>query len=137
MAAKKATAATIAPKEREHLEECVQTIKGFLDTWLKYYWQFRHAYLGDPVTVATEFAFLQVKSEVARRHQYLFNELEQLYIGGDEITDLLRKTVSLEKVAKTQSDNYYKVEKAWHIFYINLHDTLASIQYRLDQEDKQ
>ncbi len=134
--AKKSASVAIPPKEREHLEECVATIKSFLDAWVQFYWTFRHIYLGDPVTIQKELQFLQAKSDVARRHQYLYDQLGPLYIGGQYITDLLRMVVNLEKISKTQKENYHKVEKHWHTVFLNLHDTLISIQFRLDQEDK-
>lgn len=134
--AKKSASVAIPPKEREHLEECVATIKSFLEVWIQFYWTFRHIYLGDPVTVQKELQFLQAKSDVARRHQYLYDQLGKLYIGGEFITDLLRKVVNLEKISKTQKENYHKIEKHWHTVFLNLHDTLISIQFRLDQEDK-
>lgn len=134
--AKKSASVAIPPKEREHLEECVVTLKSFLELWVQFYWIFRHAFLGDPVTMQKELQFLQLKSEAARRHQYLYDQLGDLYVGGGYITDLLRKVVNLEKISNTQKENYHKVEKYWHTVFLNLHDTLISIQFRLDQEDK-
>lgn len=137
MAAKKSASAAIPPKERERFEECVAGIRSFLELWTQFYWAFRHAFLGEPVTSQSEYQFLQMKSEVARRHQFLFEQLGDLYINGGLLTDLLRMIVNLEKVSKTQKDNYHKIEKFWHMVFLNLQDTLISIQFRLDQEDKQ
>jgi hypothetical protein len=137
MAAKKTASVALPSKEREHLEESTATIKAFVDVWTQLYWAFRHAFLGDPITVQAEAQFLQIKSEVARRHAFLFDQLGRLYIGGEHLTELLRKIVTLERVSKTQKDNYYKLEKHWHVIFINLNDSLMSIQFRLDQEDKQ
>jgi hypothetical protein len=137
MAAKKSATTAMPPKEREHLEESVATLKSFLDLWGQFYWGFRKAFLGEPITVQIEDQFLKLKSEVARRHQYLYDQIEGFYVGGEHITDLLRKIVTLEKISKTQKENYYKVEKHWHTIFINLHDTMMTIQFRLDQEDKQ
>jgi hypothetical protein len=134
--AKKSATAALAPKDREQLEECVATVKSFLDLWLQFYWFFRRVFLGEPVNTQKELQFLQFKSEVARRHQYLMDQLGREYIGGGDITDLLRKVVNMEKIARTQKENYHKIEKEWHIVLINLHDTMISIQFRLDQEDK-
>jgi len=127
----------LAPAERERLEECLAGIKSFFPIWLEYHLAFRRAYLGEPVTVEQEARFLQLKSDVARRHQYLFDQLGRDYVDGAYITDLLRSTINLEKVAKTQSTNYYKIENNWHRFYMNLQDTVTSIQFRLEQEDRQ
>ena len=124
------------PKEREHLEECLANVKTFLVTWQSFYFLFRKTYLGEPVTVALENRFLKLKSEVARKHQYLYEQLGKLYIRGALITDLLRMVVNLEKISKTQSSNFYKIEHFWHEFYANLYDTLTTIQFRLEQEDK-
>lgn len=125
------------PKEREHLEECLANLKTFLTVWQTFYFLFRQAFLGEPVTVDLENRFLKLKSEVARKHQFLYEQLGQLYIGGALITDLLRMVVNLEKISKTQSSNFYKIERFWHEFYLNLYDTLTTIQFRLEQEDKQ
>ncbi|MCA9439522.1 MAG: hypothetical protein KC964_01855 [Candidatus Omnitrophica bacterium] len=124
------------PKTREHLEECVQTIKEFIEKFRQFYWQFRRAYLGEPVTTDAERKFLRMKSEIARHHQYLFEQVGRDYIGGTVLTDFLRTVVNLEKVSKTQSSNYYKIEKFWHEIDLNLEDSLVSIQFRLDQEDQ-
>jgi hypothetical protein len=97
---------------------------------------FRRAFLGDPVTTDAERKFLRMKSEIARQHQYLYEQLESKYIGGKVLTDFLRTVVNLEKISKTQATNYYKVEKHWHEIYLNLEDTLVSIQFQLDQEDQ-
>lgn len=125
------------PKEREHLEECLANLKTFLVSWQAFYFLFRQTYLGEPVTVDLENRFLKMKSEVARKHQFLYEQLGQLYVGRALITDLLRMVVNLEKISKTQSSNFYKVERFWHEFYLNLYDTLTTIQFRLEQEDKQ
>lgn len=135
-ATKKSASTAIPPKEREHLEECIASIKSFLELWVQFYWSFRRIFQGDAVTVQKELQFLQLKSEVARRHQYLYDQLGNVYIEGGNITDLLRKIVNLEKVSNTQKENYYKVERGWHTVFLNLNDTLISIQFRLDQEDK-
>ncbi|KXK37577.1 MAG: hypothetical protein UZ16_OP3001001067 [Candidatus Hinthialibacteria bacterium OLB16] len=135
-ATKKSASTAIPPKEREHLEECVAAIKSFIELWVQFYWSFRRIFSGDTVTVQKELQFLQLKSEVARRHQYLYDLLGNLYIDGAYITDLLRKVVNLEKISHTQKENYYKVEKGWHTVLINLNDTLITIQFRMDQEDK-
>ena len=129
--------APMKPQEREHLEECLANVKSFLKILLDFYLAFRRSYLGDPVTPELETSFLQLKSEVAQRHQFLYDQLGAHYIGGATITDLLRSVVNLEKIAKTKPENYYKVEKNWHQFYLNLHDTATSIQFRLEQEDQQ
>jgi len=124
------------PKKREHLEECVQSIREFCEKYKQLYWSFRKAFLGEPVTTDGERKFLRMKSEVARHHQYLYEQLGQEYIGGTVLTDFLRSVVNLEKVSRTQSSNYYKIEKLWHEIYLNLEDSLVSIQFRLDQEDQ-
>jgi len=137
MRSKSKALVVMKPQEREHLEECLANVKSFVKIWLDFYLTFRRSYLGEPVTPECEASFLRLKSEVAQRHQYLYDQLERHYIGGAVITDLLRAVVNLEKIAKTQSENYYKVEKNWHQFYLNLHDTVTSIQFRLEQEDQQ
>lgn len=124
------------PKTRENLEESVQTLTDFIAKFKQFYWTFRKAFLGDPVTTDAERKFLTMKSEVARLHQYLFEQLGNAYIGGTVLTDFLRTVVNLEKVSKTQDANYYKIEKHWHEIYMNLEDTLVSIQFKLDQEDQ-
>jgi hypothetical protein len=129
--------APMKPQEREHLEECLANVKSFVKIWLDFYLAFRRSYLGEPVTPEHESSFLRLKSEVAQRHQYLFDQMGSHYVGGAVITDLLRSVVNLEKIAKTQSENYYKVERNWHQFNMNLQDTVTSIQFRLEQEDQQ
>ena len=133
---KKKTQGPMDPKTREHLEECAQSVREFTEKYKQLYWQFRKAYLGEPVTTDAERKFLRIKSEVARHHQYLFDQLGPDYIAGVVLTDFLRMVVNLEKVSKTQSTNYYKIEKLWHEIYMNLEDSLVSIQFRLDQEDQ-
>ena len=133
---KKQNQGPMDPKEREHLEECVEVITEFIGKFKQLYWTFRKAYLGDPVTTEAERKFLMMKSEVARLHQYLYEMLEDKYIGGVVLTDFLRTIVNLEKISKTQDTNYYKIEKQWHEIYMNLEDTLATIQFKLDQEDQ-
>ncbi len=133
---KKQTNGPMDPKKREILEESVQTLTEFIEKFKQFYWTFRRAFLGDPVTTDLERKFLKMKSEVARQHQYLFEQLGENYIGGIVLTDFLRTTVNLEKISKTQDTNYYKVEKHWHEIYMNLEDTLVSIQFKLDQEDQ-
>ena len=133
---KKVAPVGIPPKEREHLEECAANIKAFLEIWSQIYWTFRHAFLGDPVTMEKEIRLLQLKSEIARRHQFLYEQLGEHYIGGEMTTDFLRIVVNLEKISKTQVENYYKIEKKWQLFLLNLNDSMTTIQFRLDQEDQ-
>lgn len=133
---KKKTQGPMDPKARENLEESVQTLKDFLEKFKQFYWLFRRAFLGDPVTTDGERRFLQMKSEVARQHQYLFEQLERNYVSGTVLTDFLRTVVNLEKISKTASSNYYKIEKHWHEIYLNLEDSLVTIQFKLDQEEQ-
>jgi hypothetical protein len=136
----------LSPKDREkkikYLEECRDSIKPFLPMWVQFYWIIRHAKKGDPVTTEMEIKFLRMKSELARKHQYLYeqlneNEFGRLYIDGESATGFLRSVVNLEKITNTRDENYYKVEKYWHRFFIALRDSLTSIEYQLDQEDSQ
>ena len=139
MAAKEKKPQVMDPAEREHLEECAKTVREFLKLWVEFYFMFRSPFLGEPVTVEHEARFLELKSKVAFRHQFLYEQLSDgdHYVGAAYITDLLRMIVNLEKISHTQSENYYKIEKIWHQFYINLYDSLTKIEFRLKQEDQQ
>jgi hypothetical protein len=125
------------PKEREHIEDCIKRIKEFQALWLDFYFRVRGSFLGEPVTAEQELKFLQVKSEVAMRHQYLYELLGQHYLGAQLLTDLLRKVVNLEKVSKTASENYYKIERFWHEYFVNLQESMVALQFRLELEDQQ
>lgn len=124
------------PQERENLEESVTTIKEFLSMWTEFYWMVRRSFLDKQFKPAQERDFLKLKSEVARRHEYLVEQLGRNYVGGKGITDILRMTVNLEKLAATATENYYKLEKFWHEVYLNLSDSLFNIQFKLEQEEK-
>ena len=137
MAKKEKKLEPLDPKVREHMEECIKSVREFQGIFIDFFFRVRSSFLGEPVTAEQELKFLQIKSEVAMRHQYLFEQLGQHYIGGMVLTDLLRKIVNLEKISKTAATNYYKVERSWHEFFMNLQDSMTALQFRLELEDQQ
>ena len=64
-------------KEQEEIEFRIGAIKKFLEIWFQYDELFQASFGTDRVDQKSEDEFLQLKSQLARRHQYLLE-----YLGG-------------------------------------------------------
>lgn len=122
--------------QQEYIEGAINKTQDFIKQWLQFERMYRDAHHKLNITPDTEKRFIQVKSHCARIHEYLLGMLDQNYIGGERITEILRRTVTLKQMSMTRDDNYFNIQNDWHVRYLHLQETLANLQYQQEQMAK-
>ena len=121
-------------KEQEEIEFRVGAIKKFLELWFRYDELFQSAYGSEQIDPKEEDEYLQLKSQLARRHQYLLEYLGGEYEGGGPITEYLSNTVTLSGMRGLHPDFYKKLCGSWHKSAIYLNAALGYLQSRLEEQ---
>ncbi len=121
-------------KEKEEIEYRIKFIKQFLDLWTRYDKLFQSAYHDQKADQESDDEFLKLKSQCARRHQYLMEYLGQEYKGAEQITPYLSDTVTLKAMVGIHVDFYKKLSLQWHHTFLRLHEALGYLRTRLELE---
>lgn len=107
-----------------------EDLKHLYDLWLKFRKYYLKAFTTEPISREEEHDFLEIKSEIAKYHRVLSEEVhENLYFAGDKIIELLRKSISvahLRALPLVDKNLYYKM---WHYIFIHLGRTLGAYQF--------
>ncbi len=122
-------------KEQEEIEFRIAAIKKFLELWYRYDELFQTAFGRETrVESKVEEDFLNLKSQLAKRHQYLLEYLGREYKGADPITEYLGDTVTLNGMRQIHQDFYKKLCGSWHKTTLNLNAALGYLQSRLEEQ---
>ena len=121
-------------KEQEEIEFRIGAIKKFLELWFQYDELFQASFGSDRIDQKSEDEFLQLKSQLARRHQYLLEYLGGEYNGGGPITEFLSDTVTLKSMRQIHPDFYKKLCGSWHKTTLYLNAALGYLQSRLEEQ---
>lgn len=122
-------------REREEIEFRIAAIKKFLELWGKYDEMFQRAYREEgPIDQEDEEEFLKLKSELARRHQYLMEYLKEEYNLGVPITPYLSDTVTLDNMRGIHFDFYKKLCGQWHATFLALNNALGYLMVHLEDQ---
>ncbi|MGC9329469.1 MAG: hypothetical protein ACP5I1_17675 [Candidatus Hinthialibacter sp.] len=122
------------PKEKEEIEYRIKIIKEFLKLWERYDELFRQAYLDKKATPEEEEEFFKIKAQLARRHQYLLEYLEEEYDRAEPITPYLSDTVTLHGMLNIHFDFYKKLRLQWHATFLRLNEALGYLMTHLELE---
>ncbi|MBI1390943.1 MAG: hypothetical protein GC154_21135 [bacterium] len=122
------------PKEQEEIEYRIKCIKQFLELWVRYDEFFQSAYHGAEVTAQQEEEFLKLKSQCARRHQYIIEYMGAEYKGAEQITNYLSDTVTLQTLVGIHFDFYKKLSLQWHHAFLKLNEALGILRTHLEIE---
>ena len=126
--------ATWNQKEKEEIEFRIQSIKKMLDLWYRYDELFRKAYHTQEVSQEEDDEFLKIKSQLARRHQYLLEYLGKEYEKAEPITNYLSDTVTLRNMVGIHEDFYKKLCLQWHQTMLRLKEALGYLITHLELE---
>lgn len=122
-------------REREEIEFRIAAIKSFLELWHKYNAMFQRAYRQQQeIPQEEEDEFLKLKSEIARRHQYLLEYLGDEYKRGVPVTPYLSDTVTLKSMQGIHFDFYKKLRGQWHTTFLALNDALGDLMVHLEEQ---
>ncbi|RJP35353.1 MAG: hypothetical protein C4527_00790 [Candidatus Omnitrophota bacterium] len=121
-------------KEKEEIEFRVNAIKQFLEMWHRYDDLFNHAFYNKEATPEQEEEFFKLKSQLARRHQYLLEYLGKEYDRAEPITPYLSDTVTLQNMIGIHFDFYKKLCLQWHDTTLRLNEALGYLLTHLDLE---
>ncbi len=121
-------------KEQEEIEFRIGAIKKFLEHWHRYDDLIEKTFGTDSVDSKEEQEFLQLKSKLARQHQYLLEYLGNEYGSGVQITDYLADTVTLDGMRGIHLDFHKKLSGRWHKTTIFMNAALGYLQARLEDQ---
>ena len=122
------------PKEKEEIEFRIKAIQQFLELWYRYDELFQHAYRDKDVSAEKEEEFLKLKSQLARRHQYLMEYLGKEYSRAEAITPFLSDTVTLRNMVGIYFDFYKKLRLQWHSTMLRLNEALGYLMTHMELE---
>jgi hypothetical protein len=120
-------------EELEVLEKTISRVQEFLKDWVQFERMLRDCHHNLNLTPEAEKQFIQLKSQCARRHEYLMDMLGRDYIAAERITPILQRAVTLRKMAESRLENYFNVQHEWNIRYLHLQESLATLLYRHEQ----
>ncbi len=121
-------------KEKEEIEYRIKVIKQFLELWERYDAMFQHVYREQDATNEEEEEFFKIKSQLARRHQYLLEYLEDEYIKPEVITSYLSDTLTLRNMIGIHFDFYKKLRMQWHATFLHLNEALGYLMTHMELE---
>jgi len=121
-------------KEKEEIEFRIKAIQQFLELWYRYDEMFQHAYRDKEVSAELEEEFLKLKSQLARRHQYLLEYLGKEYNRPEPITPFLSDTVTLRNMFGIHFDFYKKLRLSWHATMLRLNEALGFLMSKSELE---
>lgn len=121
-------------KEKEEIEYRIQVIKQFLELWNRYDQLFDSAYHEKDPKAELEVEFLKIKSNLARRHQYLMDYLGDEYKRPEPVTPFLSDTVTLQSMVNITFDFYKKLKLQWHATTLHLNEALGTLMTQLELE---
>jgi len=107
----------------------VQT-QEFLDLWVKFFDMMVAARRTEELTPQHETAFLAVKSELARRHKVLEQNLGTDYNLDANTMNIVGQAISLASLCSSSDIAMKKMENEWHRVYISINETLGVLQNR-------
>ena len=87
----------------------------------------------EEITREDEQSFLKLKSLLARRHQYLIDNLGDDYIGAKPVTPILSLCVNLHVVSRVHRNHYADIEEKWHNTFLSLNETMGHLRFRLQR----
>lgn len=118
-------------RELEEIEFRIAALKKQQEMWLRFDELFQSAYGAEKVDPKAEEEFLQLKSQIARRQQYLLEYLGSEF-GGEPLTDYLGDVVTLYAMREIHPDFYKKLCTRWHKAMINFNAAIGNLQSRLE-----
>lgn len=121
-------------KEKEEIEYRIDLIKQFLEHWSQYDKLFDDAFHKKNVKSEQEEKFLKLKSQLARRHQYIMDYLGKEYHRPEPITPYLSDTVTLYNMVGIHHDFYKKLKLQWHTTTLHLNQALGVLLTHLEIE---
>jgi hypothetical protein len=121
-------------KEKEEIEYRIKVIKQFIELWERYDAMFQALHRDQDATNEEEEEFFKVKSQLARRHQYLIEYLEDEYVKPEVITSYLSDTLTLRNMIGIHFDFYKKLRMQWHAIFLHLNEALGYLMTRLELE---
>lgn len=122
-------------KEKEEIEYRISLIKKFLEMWGHYDEMFDKAFHLKQFTPEEEDEFFKVKSQLARRHQYLMEYLGKEYDRAEAVTSFLSDTVTLQNMCGINFDFYKKLRLQWHATFLRLNEALGFLMTHLELEE--
>ncbi len=114
----------------QKLERNIVATQQFLDLWVRFFDMMVQARRAEKVTQDLEVAFLQVKSELARRHKVLEQNLGVDYGLDANTMNIIGSAISLDSLCSSSDVAMKKLENEWHRAYIAINETLGILQNR-------
>ncbi len=124
--------ATWTPKEQEEIEYRIKIVKSFLEQWERMDELVQKAFRQKEVTGDEEEEFLKLKSQLARRHQYIMEYLGKEYVRPEPITPFLSSTVTLDNMKDIHFDFFKKLRLQWHATMLQLNEALGYLMTHLE-----
>lgn len=121
-------------KDKEEIEFRIKAVRQFLEMWTRYDQLMQHAYHDQVAGPEEEEEFLKLKSQCARRHQYLIEYLGQEYKGAEPITPFLSDTVTMKTIIGIHEDFYKKLCLQWHHTFLRLNEAFGYLRTHLELE---
>ncbi len=126
--------ASWSDREREEIEFRIAAFQDFLEKWQKFNQMVQRAYRQEEITQQDEEEFLRLKSELARRHQYLLEYSGEEYKMGLPITSYLSDTVTLKNMQGIHFDFYKKLCGQWHATFLALNAALGYLMVHMEEQ---
>ncbi|AXA36370.1 MAG: hypothetical protein D6691_02505 [Candidatus Hydrogenedentota bacterium] len=107
--------------------------KQLLALWQQFYEFFEMARKGEGLTPDKEDQFLELKSQIAMVHDSFMDALTRDQNVGQNILDIVTRSVSLKHLNRLSVADQKKMELEWHESYLLLTDTVAELEEKRAQ----
>jgi len=114
----------------KNLDRNIVQTQQFLDLWVKFFDMMVASRRADEVSREHETSFLAVKSEIARRHKVLQENLGMDYALDANTMNIVGQAISLDSLRSSSDVAMKKIENEWHRAYIAINETLGVLQNR-------
>ncbi len=110
------------------IKKKIEHTKEFLELWVKFHETYKSALNKKTINPEEENDFLQTKSLIARKYQYLMEELDIKPTAEDRTMDVIAAILSLESVSTISDMQLKKLEGDWHNSFLLLNRVVGKLE---------
>jgi hypothetical protein len=119
-------------KKQEEIQTALDDFQKLLRLWLEFRTYFQKSFTNEPISHEDEQRFLEIKSAVAKYHRTLaqrFKDDDFVYYGGDQLSELLRQSISVMHIRGLPIPDRRTLYQSWHYVYIYLARMVGALRF--------
>lgn len=118
---------------KPEIEARINDVKNLIRIWHRFYRTLQAGFEPETLTPEREKEFQEIKTTVAEKHKAFMSVIERDQHIGQSILNMIKRVISLKEFGQLSAIEVNKVSIEWHDANILLHETLGSLEYKLEE----